>query len=383
MSVIATLIDAARGLADVLAEDTEGMTEEELEAREKKLADRGWDFVNSLASVVGLPVKNLRRDILGAVNFFETVKADGDRQTTAGSLKDKVWEDFVSSVPGVDILVDTDSRTDDLYDAIVAGDSAYVERLKSGYKTEQAYIQAVRKGLRENDARIRAAAEARINGDLENYMTTAKEIIAEGRFTQDDVVVAINGVINELTPGGSSASAPKAKGLFDANAFATAISQDDAEMAKLIQADIIRTAQRNGKTEEEAKKSFVSSVTSACKEMFGEGELSEEQAVEALTEFCGKDKTEARASVAYWDFAMEHPDVEASAGWFESYYRKVENSGIAIEDYVEYRNRKTGYTKRAEILEVIDGMGLTKAQKDALYRAEGYAESTLDEAPWH
>lgn len=383
MSVIGTLMDAGLSLAEAMAKDTDGMTEEELEAHNEKLKGLGWKFVDGLASAVGLPEKNLRRDILGAVNFFETVKADGGRQTTAGSLKDKVWEDFVSALPGVNILVDTDSKTDDLYDAIVAGDSAYLERLKSGYKTEQSYLQAKRKGLKENDVRIKTAAKARMEGDLESYMTIATEIIAEGRFTQDDVVVAINGVINELTPGGSSASAPKAKGLFDANAFATAISQDDAEMAKLIQADIIRTVQQNGKTEEEAKKSFVSSVTSACKEMFGEGELSEEQAVEALTEFCGKDKTEARASVAYWDFAMEHPDVEASAGWFESYYRKVENSGIAIEDYVEYRNRKTGYTKREDILEVIDGMDLTKARKDTLYRAEGYAESTLDEAPWH
>lgn len=151
----------------------------------------------------------------------------------------------------------------------------------------------------------------------------------------------------------------------------------------MIQADIVRTVQLNGKTEEEAEKSFISSVTSACKEMFGEGDLSEEQAVNALMDFCEKDEVEARASVAYWEFSMEYPDVGASAGWFETYCKKVENSGIAIEDYVEYRNRKTGYSKRAEVLKVIDGMSLTKAQKDALYRAEGYAESTLDEAPWH
>jgi hypothetical protein len=384
MSVIATLMDAAYSLADVMAKDTSGMTEEELAAHEKKKAQKGWSFADALASAVGLPMKNVRRDILGAVNFFDTIKADGNRKTTAGSLKDKVWEDFVSSVPGVNIVADVDSKTDNLYDAIVAGDSAYVDRLRSGYQTEQSYLQAKRRGLKENDLRIKTAAEARIAGNLETYMNIAKEIIAEGHFTQDDVVVAINAVINELTPNsGASTSAPKAMGLFDANAFATAISQGDNDMAKTIQADIIRTAQLNGKTEEEAQKSFISSATSACKEMFGEGDLSEEQAVNALMDFCEKDEVEARASVAYWDFTMEYPDVGASAGWFESYYKKVESSGITIEDYVEYRNRKTGYTKRAEVLAVIDAMDLTKAQKDALYRAEGYADSTLDEAPWH
>lgn len=382
MSVIATLMDAGLSLAEAMAKDTDGMTEEELETHNEKLKDLGWKFIDGLASAVGLPVKNLRRDIIGAANFFETIQADGDRKTTANSLKDKVWEDFVSSVPGMNIVVDADSRTDDLYDAIVAGDNAYMERLKSGYKSEQSYLQAKRKGLRENDGRIKAAAVARMDGELETYMNIAKEIIAEGNFTQDDVVVAINAVISELTPSGSS-SVPKAKGLFDANAFATAISQDDTEMAKLIRADIIRTAQRNGKTEDEAAKSFVSSVTSACKEMFSEGDLSEEQAVSALMNFCDKDRVEARASVAYWDFTMEYPDVRASAGWFETYYKKVENSGVSIEEYVEYRNRKTGYTKRAEVLAIIDGMDLTRKQKDALYRAEGYAESTLEEAPWH
>ena len=383
MSVIATLTDAAYSLADVMAKDTSGMTEEELEAHEKKKAEKGWKLVDALASVVGLPVKNLRRDIMGSVNFFETIQEDGDRKTTANSLKDKVWEDFVSSVPGAKYVADLDSRTDDLYDAIVAGDSAYVERLKGGYKSEQSYLQAKRKGLKENDLRIRTAAVARMEGNLEGYMTVAREIIAEGHFTQDDVVVAINTTINELSSSGSTASTPKAKGLFDASAFATAISQDDMEMAKLVREDILQTAQKNGKTPEEAEKSFISSVTSACKEMFEEGELTGEQAAGALVEFCGKDKTEARASVAYWDFTLEHPDIGASAGWFETYFKKVENSGIAIEVYVEYRNRKSGYTERAEVLEVIDGMDLTKAQKDALYRAEGYAESTLDEAPWH
>ena len=67
----------------------------------------------------------------------------------------------ISSVPGAKYVADLDSRTDDLYDAIVAGDNAYMERPKSGYKSEQSYLQAKRKGLRENDGRIKAAAPIR------------------------------------------------------------------------------------------------------------------------------------------------------------------------------------------------------------------------------
>lgn len=372
MSVIATLMDAAYSLADVMAKDTSGMTEEELAAHEKKKAQKGWSFADALASAVGLPMKNVRRDILGAVNFFATIKADGSRETTSGSLKDRVWEDFVSSVPGAKYVADLDSRTDDLYDAIVAGDNAYMERLKSGYKSEQSYLQAVRKGLRENDGRIRAAAVARMDGELESYMSIAKEIIAEGNFTQDDVVAAINAVINELTPSGSS-SATKAKGLFDTNAFAVAVSQDDTEMAKMIQADIVRTAQLNGKTEEEAEKSFISSVTSACKEMFGEGDLSEEQAVNALMDFCEKDEDEAKEKVAYWEFQNANPQY---ADWSQdtvTKYKDLEPDTAAhVIEVLGGLSAEDGYTsvRPVQKLEAIaSDSGLPAKDKETALRA--------------
>jgi len=37
---------------------------------------------------------------------------------------------------------------------------------------------------------------------------------------------------------------------------------------------------------------------------------------------------------------------------------------------------------KADKMKAIDSLNLTSAQKTALYYAEGYAESTLDEAPW-
>lgn len=34
-------------------------------------------------------------------------------------------------------------------------------------------------------------------------------------------------------------------------------------------------------------------------------------------------------------------------------------------------------------MDVIDSLPITKAQKDALYFANDWAEKNLDEAPWH
>jgi hypothetical protein len=53
---------------------------------------------------------------------------------------------------------------------------------------------------------------------------------------------------------------------------------------------------------------------------------------------------------------------------------------------MQYKNDIRGIEgegKKQAILAVIDAMPLTSAQKDALYLANGWAESKLNEAPWH
>ena len=38
---------------------------------------------------------------------------------------------------------------------------------------------------------------------------------------------------------------------------------------------------------------------------------------------------------------------------------------------------------KEEIMDLIDSLPLSKAQKDALYLANGWAESKIKSAPWH
>lgn len=58
-------------------------------------------------------------------------------------------------------------------------------------------------------------------------------------------------------------------------------------------------------------------------------------------------------------------------------------AGATIDDWLEFEVKVSGKTKRAEKLQVIDGMDLTWKQKDAFYAAAGLSEKTLDEAPWY
>lgn len=62
---------------------------------------------------------------------------------------------------------------------------------------------------------------------------------------------------------------------------------------------------------------------------------------------------------------------------------ELENSnGITAEEYWRYKVATVGMSKKAEKLVAIDSLDLTPNQKTALYFANNWAESTLDEAPW-
>ncbi|MBE6924427.1 MAG: hypothetical protein E7466_04215 [Ruminococcaceae bacterium] len=383
MSVISTAIDASTSLAELLRKDTSEMTEEQLEAHNKKLQEAGWRFVDGITSLLGVPEKNIRRDIMGVVNFCDTLTKDfGGRATTANSLNDKVWEEVVDSIPGINIVVEKDSKTDNLYDAIVKGDKAYVARLKAGYKDDSAYHKAIRTGLRENDPRIKQAAVARAGKDIEEYKRIALEIIGEGHFSQDDVVLAIVAEVNAMENGSSSTTSAKHKGIFTGDDFAAAVGQDDYNLADEIKEDIIKTGKKNGKTEEKALESFVSTATSACKEAFLVGDLSDEQAARVLMSYCDKEEYDAWGTVASWSYKQENPESEIPNQWFDTYYKKVETSGLELDVYLEYREKRAAYSLKADILKIIHSLPIGKKQKDALYFAEGWKESTLDEAPW-
>ncbi len=58
------------------------------------------------------------------------------------------------------------------------------------------------------------------------------------------------------------------------------------------------------------------------------------------------------------------------------------SSGITAVQFYQYKVASSGMTKKAEKMQVINGLDLTSAQKDAIYYAEGWAQSTIGEAPW-
>lgn len=195
MSLITELVDAMQKATKVLGKDTSGMGEGELAEHQKQVSEALWGIVDSISSLAGIPEKNIRRDINGIINLFETLERD--METTQGSLMDNIVEDLKDSIPVLGWFPG-ESKLDKLYEAITSGDTKYVERMKSSYKSEAAYNTAVRKALRENDPRIKEAAEAVANGKGSVYSRIVGEIEAEGNFSRKDITAAIASEVEKI-----------------------------------------------------------------------------------------------------------------------------------------------------------------------------------------
>ena len=153
---------------------------------------------------------------------------------------------------------------------------------------------------------------------------------------------------------------------------------------------------RNGASIDEAMNELIShgyseeDVLSQVKSKIGEwyrnGEISKQQTINMLTKYFDMESSEIDATVSYWEYKTSNSDIDVNIGWFEKYYSDVAYSGISLDEYINYRNKVkdiTGEDKKARRMDIINSLPITSAQKDALYYAEGWAESKLYEAPWH
>ena len=101
---------------------------------------------------------------------------------------------------------------------------------------------------------------------------------------------------------------------------------------------------------------------------------------------CGVDREDAAKKLQYWEFLGEQPDSDLNQWQVADYYEFAKPAGISAEVYTDYCERVgsiDGDGKKERRMAVIDSLPLTDEQKDALYFAEGWAESKLWQAPWH
>jgi hypothetical protein len=97
------------------------------------------------------------------------------------------------------------------------------------------------------------------------------------------------------------------------------------------------------------------------------------------------DPVKALASLKEYanDYAKRMYFGESYESEWDKTYEAVTTQGIALSTYLAYKDTLDSGMKKVEVMAVIDGLDLTRAQKDYLYYSKGYAESTIREAPWH
>ena len=234
--------------------------------------------VGAIASIFGLPLKNLMRDARGMYNLTTTLLSG--TPTTKAGVADAVGEAAKSTVPLWTRIEkwsgNADSKSDNLYDAIMSGDATHIGRLKSGYKDDKAVNTAIRTGLRENDSRIHEAAQARIDGNISEYARIVREIIAEGYFVQDIVVGAVNAEINAINSKADDQDettneedeTDKTTSIYRGSDINDAFESGDNTLAVKIIDDLIETKVANGMEEKNAKSSVRSSMTSYWKPLY-------------------------------------------------------------------------------------------------------------------
>lgn len=369
---------------------------EELFDENKSALDKVIDFSGSVANLFGLPVKNITRDIMAVYN---TVANDlGISDTTMAGVGDSAADALRNSVPLLGRFYKEDTKAQKLYDAILGGNDTEISRAKSQFKDQKAIDNAIRKALRENDPRIKEAAQARIDGDMTLYKKLALEIKAEGYFSQDNIVGAINSEINELTKTESSGTSKSVPMYTTADYYKAAANGDYADVEAVKEYLI-----QSGKTESQIE----SSLNTYVKDAYEKGEIGESKAVSLMVSFGGKDDDEANIAIKYVDFKAEYPEYEdiITESKYAKYYepmsdyhnRSIESSGISISVYAKYcelsaecegtdkdgDGKTDSGSKKAEILRVIHKLPINSYQKDALYYLNGWSEKTIGEAPWH
>lgn len=332
---VSKIADGMKKIYTLHNKDTSGMDEEALAKHSKAEIEAGWDLVAVVVSCFGIPANNIKREISGVFNFIQTVGRDAkERDTSEASFWNAVWEGVNESLPFF-WQKDTGDKRAKLYNAVVAGDEAYRKRMEGGYKDEDAYHAALREAMRENDPRIKEAAQARYDGDIAKYTEIAKAILGEKHFTQNDIIAAIDSEVALLEPDGEKGGS-KAKGLYKGSDFAAIARDGEWELADTIIDDMIATYELQGKSPRQAKTACATAIKSALKEDSMAGNISEENAIHALTLAADMDKEEAQSQYDDWMTELQYG---VSNGEVKSAYM---DGKITKETAIEIRMAYTG-----------------------------------------
>jgi hypothetical protein len=130
---------------------------------------------------------------------------------------------------------------------------------------------------------------------------------------------------------------------------------------------------------------------------FMSGKMTANRAVEMYTRYGSMTREEAKQKVELLTFIKKHPECEdmtyeamdgyktycEPVGVSASVFYKAWKHSSTIKADVGKDGKAVSGSKKAKMLQYIDSLRLSSRQKDGLYRAFGWSDSGLSDAPWH
>lgn len=343
MSLASDLVTALKKIATLYQQYDDDWDEDKKSEWKKKVGSAWLDNVLMAGTVTGLPLKNIYRDAKAAVNVV-TNPSNG-AEMSADTILKAMLDSAKKSLPVVSWIAD-ESSSDQLYKAITKGKTVLAKRMKAQFKSEAAYESAVLKGLRENDPRITQAAQYLLDKNTPKRVAIIKQIVAEGNYTQDQVIKAVNQKANSMKEKSESGKDKKPEKLYDYDEFvhaaANGLGYSGDVMEGMISYQADRNQEKDGKltrqqAEEDAQKTFRSGVKKETKDGYSIGELTEEQVRKALLAvgYWGEDDVED--ILLQWNTELTlGGEIDWSDSKYLEYAQEIEPAGISAEIYDEW-----------------------------------------------
>ena len=139
-------VKKAKELAEGIIDGS--LSEEEIKAGFKETGEYMFAVLDTIASMNGIPLKNLRRDFYTMPkNIIKIFKSQKELSYSEKYLWDILHEAALDQAPLGHIFFE--SKDNKLLDGMVSGDKLYLKRLEATYSTEEAYDNAIKAAIKD------------------------------------------------------------------------------------------------------------------------------------------------------------------------------------------------------------------------------------------
>ncbi len=257
-------------------------------------------LAGALSAFVGLPYKNVARDVQSVFNVIHKATLDmhtgatGTKEVFNDEMKGQLLIDDLLEKFGIEMFPDTD-KSAKLYKAVSTGDQETIDRMQREAGDDETFNRMLVAAVKANDQNAGKAAQAHLEGDYDGFDARLQDIIKLG-FSDEIAVKAVDGIesaakalvtakenddgteeykveykekFDQVVATGFDAKAlekyvsdhvdtsnePKGnwKSRYDYSDVALAISKNDNSGTKRMRQDLIDTAVKNGYTKDKAE----------------------------------------------------------------------------------------------------------------------------------